>query len=333
MLPDEPVRLGRSGLTVSRLGLGTAWLGNLYRAVDDATAAQVVETSFDLGVRLVDTAPFYGLGLAEQRVGRALGGRPRGSFVLSTKVGRMLRPRRRDDPELLDRGRPLFVDAPTRHPYFDFSYDAALRSVDDSLTRLGLDRLDIALIHDPDDHFDEALDGAYRALTRLRDEGIVRAVGVGMNQPEMLVRFAHEGDFDCFLLAGHYTLLDQTGLTGLLPVCAERNIAVIIGGVFNTGFLAAPAPGAIYNYVPAPPGIVERAGRIEAVCRRHGVPLKAAALAFPFGHPAVASVLTGVSSAAELRENAALLRTTIDGALWEELRGEKLLPADAPTPG
>jgi D-threo-aldose 1-dehydrogenase len=328
MRASDPVRLGRTPLTVSRLGLGTAWLGNLYRAVEERAAAAVLDRALELGIRLIDTAPYYGLGMAERRIGPLLAARPRDSFVLSTKVGRVLRPRAPGDPQLQDEGRPLFVDAPPLTPGFDFSYDATLRSVAESLERLGLDRVDMLLIHDPDDHFPEALDGAYRALERLRAEGAVAAIGAGMNQAELLAELVRAADPDVVLLAGRYTLLDQSGLKELLPLCAERNVAVVIGGVYNSGILADPSPGTLYNYRTATPEALDRARRIQALCERHGVPLKAAAIQFPFGHPAVASVLTGVRSVAELDDNAAMLEVPVPAELWEDLRARRLLSAD-----
>jgi D-threo-aldose 1-dehydrogenase len=333
MRADQLVPFGRTGLAVSRLGLGAAWLGNLYQEVTDVDADDVVARSFQLGLRLIDTAPYYGLGLAERRVGRALAGRSRDEFVLSTKVGRMLRARTPTDPPLEHQGGPLFPGAPDLHTYFDFSYDATLRSVEDSLLRLGVDRLDIALVHDPDDHFSDALSGALPALLRLRDEGVVRAVGVGMNQPEMLTEFALRADVDCLLIAGHYTLLDQAAHAALLPICADRGIALMVGGVFNTGFLAAPAEGAIYNYLPASQEITHRAHQISVLCERHGTTLRAAALAFPFGHPAVTCALVGVRSSEELQQDVELLAAAPPADFWLELRQQRLLPPEIPLPG
>jgi D-threo-aldose 1-dehydrogenase len=333
VLADQVVPFGRTDVTVSRLGLGTAWLGNLYQEVGDADADDVVARSFQLGLRLIDTAPYYGLGLAERRLGRALAGRSRDDFVLSTKVGRMLRARTPTDPPLVHEGGPLFPGAPDLHTYFDFSYDATLRSVEDSLARLGVDRLDITLVHDPDDHFTDAMSGALPALLRLRDEGVVRAVGVGMNQPEMLTEFARRSDVDCLLIAGHYTLLDQTAHAALLPVCADRGIALLVGGVFNTGFLAAPAERAIYNYLPAPQEITHRASQISLVCQRHGTTLRAAALAFPFGHPAVTCALIGVRTSDELQQDAELLAAPPPADFWQDLRLQRLLPPEVPVPG
>jgi D-threo-aldose 1-dehydrogenase len=282
------------------LGLGTAPLGGLYEAVDDQTAHAVVERAWALGLRYFDTAPYYGGGLAERRLGAALRGTPRGTLIVSTKVGRLLRP-----------------DASGwESAYFDFSYDAALRSVEGSLERLGLDRVDIALVHDPDDHYEEALAGAFRALVRLRDEGVVRAIGVGMNQAELLCRFARESDPDCFLVAGRYTVLDRTAAVELLPLCEERGITVIAGGVFNSGVLAG---GGTFDYRAAEPEIVERVDRLREVCARRGVPLAAAAVQFPRRHSAVGCTLVGCRSPAEVEEDARLSAIELPTELWEEL--------------
>ncbi len=285
----------------------------MFEAVDDADAHAVVEAAWDAGIRYFDTAPLYGFGLAERRLGAVLQTKPREDFVLSTKVGRLLREDAEPEPGQAWKGTPPL------NPVFDFSYDATMRSVEESLRRLGLDRVDILLIHDPDQHFREALGGAYRALDRLRTEGTVRAIGAGMNQAEMLARFAREVDFDCFLLAGRYTLLDRTGAQELLPLCAERGIAVIAGGVFNSGILAETGPAQHYNYEQAPPEVIARARAIKATCERHGVDVKAAALQFPLRHPAVKSVLTGCRTAAELRENVRLFGARVPDGLWEEL--------------
>jgi D-threo-aldose 1-dehydrogenase len=319
------VGLGRTGLQVTRLGLGTAPLGGLYAEVSETEAHAVVAAAFNQGLRYFDTAPLYGHGLAERRTGEVLRSKPRGDFVLSTKVGRLLRP-----------GAPSadgqFKGTPPVVPVFDFSYDATLRSVEESLSRLGLDRIDMLLIHDPDQHYDAARSGAYPALERMRSEGVVRAIGAGMNQVELLVRFARETDVDCLLVAGRYTLLDQDALTQLLPLCLARGVAVIAGGVFNSGILARPAAGAPYNYEPAADEIVERAQRIEAVCASFDVPVKAAALQFPLGHPAVACVLTGCRSVAELDENIGLFELELPPALWTALKTQGLLRETAPMP-
>ncbi len=233
--------------------------------------------------------------------------------MLATKVGRLLRA---DAPP--ERGQS-FRGVPPVNPVFDFSYDGVMRSVEESLDRLGLERIDILHIHDPDDHFEEALNGAYTALDRLRGDGTIQAVGAGMNQAEMLVRFAREANFDCFLLAGRYTLLDQVGLKELLPLCLERGIAIIAGGVFNSGILANPSPGARYDYRPASPELVERAQRMKVICDEYGVSLKAAAIQFPLGHPAVASVLVGCRSVAEVAENLRAFDEHIPANLWPQL--------------
>jgi len=273
----------------------------------------VVEAAWQAGIRFFDTAPLYGHGLAERRLGEVLRTKPRNEFVLATKVGRLLREDAPPDPSQSYKG------VPAVNPVFDFSYDGVMRSVEESLTRLGLDRVDVLHIHDPDDHFDEALTGAYRALDRLRKEGSIKAVGAGMNQAEMPARFAREADFDCFLLAGRYTLLDRTGALELLPLCEERGIAIIAGGVFNSGILANPGPGATFDYRAAPADLVRQAERLHATCERHGVELKAAAIQFPLRHPAVASVLTGCRSVAEVEENVRMFQVPIPGALWPEL--------------
>lgn len=286
-----------------------------------------IERAWQRGVRFFDTAPLYGHGLAERRLGRALAGRARDDFVLATKVGRLLRKDAPSDPR-----QPFWKGVPPVNPVFDFSYDGVLRSVEESLERLGLDRVDILHVHDPDEHCDEALAGAYPALDRLRSEGAIGAVGAGMNQVELLLRFAREADFDCFLVAGRYTLLDQTALPELLPLCQERGLAVIAGGVYNSGILADPSPGARFDYALAPGPVLERAQRLQAVCAHHGVPLPAAAIQFPLAHPAVASVLVGARSAAELEESLRFLSLAIPADLWAELRSQGLLPEGAPVP-
>jgi D-threo-aldose 1-dehydrogenase len=285
---------------VTDLGLGTAPLAGLYEPVADETARAVVECAWELGVRYFDTAPYYGSGLAERRLGMVLRTKPRDAFVVSTKVGRLLRP-----------------DASGwTGAYFDFSGDAALRSLESSLERLGLDRVDIALVHDPDEHYDEALAGAFRALERLRDEGVVRTVGVGMNQTELLCRFAREADPDCFLVAGRYTVLDRSAEAELLPLCEERGIAVIAGGVFNSGVLAG---GDTFDYESAPAAVVARVAELRATCARRGVPLAAAAVQFPARHPAVGSVLVGCRTPEEIAEDVRLSELALPDALWDEL--------------
>jgi D-threo-aldose 1-dehydrogenase len=292
-------------IELGRLALGTAPIGGLYDAVDDETAHAVVERAWELGLRYFDTAPLYGVGLSERRLGAALRGKPRDEFAVSTKVGRLLRP-----GESEWHGAPALVD------YFDFSRDAALRSLEGSLERLGLDRVDVALVHDPDDHVAESLAGSFRALRRLRDEGVVRAIGVGANQPEVLVRYAREADPDCFLVAGRYTVLDRAAAAELLPVCEELGVAVIAGGVFNSGVLAG---GDTFDYAAAPPEVVAWVERLRETCARHDVPLPAAALQFPLRHPAVATVLVGCRTSEEVAENVRLSGLEVPDALWAEL--------------
>jgi D-threo-aldose 1-dehydrogenase len=324
--PAETVKLGRTELTVTRLGLGTAPLAGLYRPVREEDALPVIETAWESGIRFFDTAPLYGYGLGEERTGKVLRSKPRQEFTLATKVGRLLRADAPAEP-----GQSFFGTPPV-NPVFDFSYDGVMRSVEESRERLGIERLDILHIHDPDSHFYDALHGAYRALDKLRSEGVIGAVGAGMNQAEMLTRFAEEADFDCFLLAGRYTLLDQVALKELLPVCVKRGVAIIAAGVYNSGILGDPKPGAHYNYQDAPAELIDRAQRIRAVCDRHGVPLRAAAVQFPLGHPAVQMVVVGCRSVEQMQDSIRMFETEIPAALWDELKSERLLAAEAPTP-
>ena len=318
--------LGRTALQVTRLSFGTAPLGNLFQAVTDAEAQAALELAWESGIRFFDTAPLYGHGLAETRLGRFLRDKPRDSYTLASKVGRLLRAGVAPEPG------QSYVDVPPANPVFDFSYDGTLRSVEESLERLGLDRVDILHIHDPDDHFEDALTGAYRALDQLRGEGVISAVGAGMNQWQMLSRFAREADFDCFLLAGRYTLLDQSAFAELMPLAEQRGIAIIAAGVFNSGVLADPRPDSRFNYQQAPPELIEKARRIEAVCSRHGVPLKTAAVQFPRAHPAVPTVLIGSRSATQVGENVGGFEAPISPQLWQELKAEGLLAPEVPTP-
>jgi D-threo-aldose 1-dehydrogenase len=335
MDPTARVPFGRTSLTTTRLGLGSAPLGGLFNGVPDDVAHAVVQHAYDVGLRFFDTAPLYGYGSAERRMGHVLAQQPRNEFVLSTKVGRLIRPREDAGSGLDAAGAGQFRDAPPLVPVFDFTYDAVMRSVEESLERLGMDRIDVLLIHDPDDHFDQAVGGAYKALDKLRSEGTIKALGSGMNQAEMLARFARDLDFDCFLVAGRYTLLDQAALPELLPICEERKIAIIIGGVYNSGILANldNLERATFNYQPAEQRWLDKAREIKIVCDRHNVPIQAAALQFPLAHPAVAVVLTGARSVDELDQNLAFMRQPIPADLWAELKSVGLLPAEAPTPG
>jgi D-threo-aldose 1-dehydrogenase len=312
--PREAVRLGFTDVSVTRLGLGTAPLGGLYAPVAHDDALCTIEAAWQAGIRFFDTAPLYGHGLAEMRLGEALANRPRDDYVLATKVGRLLRPVKGDAIE--DRH---YKGTPPVAPVFDFSYDGVMRSVDESLARMKLDRVDILHIHDPDDHYDAAVGGAYRALARLRQEGTVGAIGAGMNQWEMLQDFAAQCNFDCFLLAGRYTLLDRSAGASLLPICERKSISIIAGGVYNSGLLADPHAGAKFDYEAAPPALVAEAQRLGRICAAHGVPLKAAAMQFPLTHPAVAAVLTGARSVDELRDNVAMFETPLPPDLWSAL--------------
>ena len=309
--PAERVPLGGSPLRVTRLGLGCAPLGNLFTAISEAQAEATINAAWAAGVRWFDTAPLYGHGLSEQRLGRALRRRPRAEYVLATKVGRRLVPG--TDPDT------VFAAVPPLRPIFDFSYDGTLRAFDDSLARLGLDRIDVLHVHDPDAYEADAVDGAFRALRRLRDEGAIGAVGAGMNQAPMLARFVRGGLVDCVLVAGRYSLLDQSALADLLPAAEAAGVAVIAAGIFNSGLLADPRPGATFDYTPAPPELIARARSIAAVCESRGVSLRAAALQFPTLHPVVTTVLVGARSPGEIEENARLFATELPDELWPAL--------------
>lgn len=327
MDPSALATLGKSGVRVTTLGLGTAPLAGLFTRVEETQAQETIARAYASGLRYFDTAPLYGHGLAERRLGRGLQAIDRDSVTVSTKVGRLLRHSTPADAH------DMFAGAPPENPSFDFGAEGVLRSLEESLERLELDRVDIALIHDPDDYYRAALESAYPALERLRSEGVVRAIGVGMNQAAMPTEFVRHTDIDCVLLAGRYTLLDQSGLAELLPLCLKREVAVIAAGVFNSGVLAAPGPDSTYDYRRVPPALLERTLRIEAVCRRHGVPLAAAAIQFPLRHPAVKAVLVGARSAREMANDVALFGTTIPDELWEELKSVGLLGKDMPVPG
>lgn len=316
---------------LTALSLGCAQLGNLYRAIPDEQAQATVDAAWDAGIRYFDTAPHYGLGLSERRLGAALASRPRQEYVLSTKVGRLLEPLsgpvRGTDTE------GFAVPAAFRRVW-DFSRDGVLRSVEESLGRLGLDRVDIVYLHDPDDHYREALNHAYPALEELRSQGLVAAIGAGMNQSAMLADFARDTDMDLLMLAGRYTLLEQPALDDLLPVCEGRGIGIVAAGVFNSGLTARPAPAgdARYNYAQAPPELVRRASRIAAVCEQQASSLPAAALAFPLGHPAIVSICVGAHAPEQVKRNAGLHRTPPPARLWARLKEAGLLRPDAPEP-
>jgi D-threo-aldose 1-dehydrogenase len=329
--------LGRTGLQASVLGFGTAPLGDLFLQLDDETAIATAERAFELGVNLLDTSPLYGYGLSEHRCGTALRRVPRQDVVLCTKVGRWI------DPFHQPENRAGFVGGQSHRPVVDYSYDGTMRSVEQSLLRLGTDRIDLLLIHDVDvwthgaaaieDRFREAMAGAYVALDKLRSEGVVAGIGIGVNEAEMCVRFAQAGTFDVMLLAGRYSLLEQPALKEFLPLAQRQGLAVLLGGVFNSGILATgPISGAKYNYQDAPPEILAKVGEIKRVCDAHGVALPTAAVHFALGHPAVASVVLGAHSPQEIERNAAALTTKVPGALWADLKAARLLDADAPVP-
>ena len=324
-------RLGGTDVAVTALGLGAAPLGNLYAPVDDETAERTVVAAWDCGIRWFDTAPHYGLGLSERRVGRALRTRPRPDYVVSTKVGRLLDPIEAPSGDDLAAG---FAVPATHRRRWDFSADGVRRSLADSLDRLGLDRVDLVFVHDPDDHVDQALHEAVPALVALRDQGVVGAVGVGMNAAAPLARFVAEADVDTVLLAGRYTLLEQTALDDLLPLCAARGIAALVGGVFNSGLLSRrwPADDATYDYRRVPQQLLQRARRLAEVCERSGGSLPQAALQFPTGHGAVRAVLVGARSPQEIETDAALAAALVPPALWSDLAAEGLLDPRAPYP-
>jgi D-threo-aldose 1-dehydrogenase len=318
-------------LRLTEVSLGCAQLGNLYKSISDEQAHATVDAAWSDGIRYFDTAPHYGLGLSERRLGAALAGRPRDQYVVSTKVGRLLEPvvppRPIDDED--------FEVAGTHRRVWDFSREGVLRSLEGSLERLALDRIDVVFIHDPDDHWDDAYGRAYPALEELRAQGLVSAIGAGMNQTTMLTEFARNTDMDVLMLAGRYTLLEQGALDDLLPVCLERGVGIVAAGIFNSGLLShsRPTVGARYNYVEASPSALEGAKLIAELCDRGGTSLPAAAIAFPLGHPAVTSVCLGARSPGQIHENVELYRRGVDGAVWGGLKSAGLLRPDAPVPG
>jgi D-threo-aldose 1-dehydrogenase len=315
---------------VTALGFGGAGIGNLYQAVDEEDALAVVEAAWDGGIRFFDTAPYYGVGLSERRLGRVLRGRPRDEFVVSSKVGRLLV--RNEHPA--GRGVDVFDVPDDVIPERDYSRDGVLRSIEASLERTGLDRLDVVLVHDPDDFWQQAADEAMPTLAELRDEGVIGAIGAGMNQSAMLTRFLRETAADVVMLAGRYTLLEQGALDDVLPAALEHGKSVIAVGVFNSGLLATerPAAGATYEYAQAPADMVARATRTAEICEDHGTTLPAAALAFPLAHPAVVNVTVGMRTPTEVTRNLALHTHPVPSDLWAHLRSEGLLRQDAPVP-
>jgi D-threo-aldose 1-dehydrogenase len=326
------VQIGNTGLRLPQIGLGTASLGNFLRPMADANATAVIGRALERGVRYLDTAPLYGHGLAEQRIRAAIAGIPREELVISTKVGRLLREGApRDDSQYFN-GEPFYKNVPSAGPVWDFSENGILQSVEESMQRVGVDQFDILHLHDPDDHFEQASTTGYHALSKLRADGKVQAIGAGMNRTPVLTKLVHDCDLDVILLAGRYTLLDQTGMDELLPMCARRNTSVIVGGVFNSGILIDPKPGTTFDYVPAPPEVLDRARRVRSICARHDVPMAAAAVQFPLAHPQVCSVLLGPRSLDELDMDLGLLSVGIPSTLWADLRAAGLLRPDAPCP-
>lgn len=332
-------RTGNGGLTFTELGFGTAPLGNLYRTVSDEEADAVLARAWDAGVRYFDTAPLYGLGLSETRLNRFLRGKPRDSYVLSTKIGRLLRATKPgEERDTIGK----FFDVPSRKEVYDFSYDGTLRSIEFSLERLGVDRIDLLFAHDLDlfNHktpealgakLDEFMAGGYRALLRLRDEGVIKGFGAGVNEWEPCRAMTERGDFDIFLLAGRYTLLEHAALTEWLPMAVERGIGVVMGGPYNSGILATgPRPGAMWFYDPAPPEVLERAAKLQAICAAHGVRMVDTAFQFALRHPSVVSVIPGGQGVAEMDSNLAAASAVIPDALWSDLKEKGLLHSDAP---
>lgn len=335
-------RLGNGGLTFTEIGFGAAPLGNLYRAIPEDEAQAVLDAAWDGGLRYFDTAPLYGFGLSETRLNHFLRGKPREAYVLSTKVGRLLRGcAAGEDPD----GAGKWFDVPARKEVYDYGYDGVMRSVEASLERLGVDRIDILYAHDLDvfNHgspealtarLEELMTGGYRALLQLRETGVIRAFGAGVNEWQPCQWLAERGDFDLFLLAGRYTLLEQDALDSFLPLAERKGIGIVIGGPYNSGVLATGArPGAFYNYDPAPDWVLDKVGRIEAVCARHGVRLVDAAFRFPLLHPAVVSVIPGGQGRAEMESNLAAAAARVPAALWADLKAEGLMRADAPVEG
>lgn len=338
-MPLPTRKLGRTGLDVSVVGFGAAPLGDIYEVLDDATARATVEAAVGGGITLFDVAPLYGQGIGEHRIGAVLRHRKPGSFVLSTKVGRLL------VPAPSGRKRTTrYVGGLEFDIVHDYSYDGVMRSHEQSLHRLGLPRVDVLLIHDADawshgaeegpKRYREAMSGAYKALEKLRAEGVIKGIGIGLNDPVYAARYLADGDFDCMLLAGRYSLIEQPALAEVLPLAAKKNVGVMLGGVFNSGILATGAvTGARYNYTEAPPVVLDKVRRIERVCAAHATPLRVAAMHFCLGHPAVSSLVLGGVTPGEVASNIAALGTAVPAALWADLKSARLIDAAVPVPG
>ncbi len=334
MAVREKRRVGRTALHVTSLGLGTATMGGSRIPMTNEERLKLVAAAWDAGVRYVDTAPFYGVGAAERAAGDALRDKPRDEWVLSTKVGRLLRPRSGGGGATDGRLAPMPFEV-----QYDYSYDGIMRSMEDSYQRLGLAKIDVLFVHDIGvyqhgveanaAHMKVLRESGYRALDELRRSGVVSAIGLGVNEKEVLIEVMKFGEWDAFLLAGRYTLLEQGPLDDLLPLCSARGTSIVVGGPLNSGILAGRDT---WNYAAAPPDIVARVKAIEAVCDAHGVPLAAAALQFPLAHPAVAAIIPGPRAASEFEANVGLLGMKIPAAMWAELRDKGLLHPEAPTP-
>lgn len=346
-MPDRGIalrRLGRTSLQLSEVGFGAAGIGNLYAPVSDADAAAALDAACEAGVRYVDTAPYYGFGLSEQRVGAAIRRHADAgdAWIVSSKVGRLLQPLASGSVGGVRHG---FAEGLPFEPRFDYSHDGILRSFEDSLKRTGLDRIDILLVHDIDRsthgdahemHAAAFWQGGYLALDRLRAEGRIGALGLGVNEWQVCSEFMGRADFDCFLLAGRYTLLEQGALEHFMPACAARGIALILGGIYNSGILATGVgngESGRYDYAPAPCGVIDRVRKLQRICDAHGVRLAAAALQFVLAHPQVASVIPGVANRNEFLTCLRDYRELIPCALWSDLKREGLIAADAPIPG
>jgi len=329
-----------SGQTIpfTELGFGSAPLGNLFHALSEEEAQTALAAQWAAGLRYIDTAPLYGLGLSETRINHFLRGKPRESYVISTKIGRLLKVCRPEERT----GIGKFFDTPARQEIYDYSYDGVMRSLEFSFERLGIDSIDILFVHDidvfnhetharRDAHVADLMKSGYKALVKLRDEKVIKAFGAGVNEWQVCEMLANQGDFDLFLLAGRYTLLEQDSLESMLPLCQKRGIGIVIGGAYNSGILASgPVAGATYNYSPAPQHVLDRVARIQAVCERHGVKLVEAALRFPLMHPSVVSVIPGAVSPKQIELNNRILAANIPPAMWAELKTEGLLREDAP---
>ena len=334
-------RVGKTKLEVTTLGLGGAPMGGFRANISDAEAVGLTDTAYELGVRYFDTSPFYGYGRSELRMGAGLREKPRDDYVLSTKIGRIMHamtPGEKPPADFRENGLPGFA------PVFDYTYDGVMRSLEHSYFRLGISRIDIALVHDVDfwtikdraildQRFKTVMDSGFKALDELRRAGVIGAIGVGINESDTSLRFIQAGDFDCMLLAGRYTLLEQGGLEAFLPECVKRGVSVILGGPYNSGILTGGVKNdTTHDYVQAPAPLIEKARKIEAVCKRHGVELGAAAMQFPLFHPALCAVIPGALAASEVRQNVERLSVKIPTELWSELKREKLLDPSAPTP-